>query len=267
MRTIADMSTLSGRAAVVTGGGGHIGWAVAETLAELGADVAVWDLEPELRQADAEVLSDRYGVVVQCERVDITDAEQIDRAALATQQAFGRVDILVQSAALVGSSALRGWTTPFAQQSIETWRKALDVNLTGAFMVAQALEPQLRSSGNGSVINIGSIYGLIGPDMRLYEGTEMGSPAAYAAAKGGLLQLTRWMATVLAPEIRVNAISPGGIWRDQPDSFASAYTARTPIGRMGMEEDIKGAIAYLAGDLSAYVTGQNIVVDGGITSW
>ena len=95
----------------------------------------------------------------------------------------------------------------------------------------------------------------------------MGNPAAYAAGKGGLLQLTRWMATALAPAIRVNAISPGGIWRNQPDSFVSAYAERTPLGRMGTEEDIKGAIAYLAGDLSKYVTGQNIVVDGGFTAW
>jgi len=267
MRSIAEMAVLNGRAAVVTGGGGHIGWTATETLAELGANVAVWDLDPRHRQADAEALSERYGVSIECIAVDITDAGQVDGALGATEQAVGRVDILVQSAALVGSSSLEGWTTPFAQQSVETWRQAMEVNLTSAFMVTQALEPQMGVSGNGSVINISSIYGLIGPDMRLYEGTEMGNPAAYAAGKGGLLQLTRWMATALAPAIRVNAISPGGIWRNQPDSFVSAYAERTPLGRMGTEEDIKGAIAYLAGDLSKYVTGQNIVVDGGFTAW
>jgi NAD(P)-dependent dehydrogenase (short-subunit alcohol dehydrogenase family) len=108
---------------------------------------------------------------------------------------------------------------------------------------------------------------MVGPDMRLYEGTGMGSPAAYAASKGGLLQLTRWLATVLAPTIRVNAVTPGGILRGQPQVFRERYIARTPLGRMGSEEDLQGAVAYLASDLSAYVTGHNLVVDGGWTAW
>jgi len=95
----------------------------------------------------------------------------------------------------------------------------------------------------------------------------MGNPAAYAASKGGLLQLTRWLATVLAPDIRVNAISPGGIWHNQPESFLEKYVMLTPLRRMATEEDLKGAIAYLAGDLSTYVTGHNLIVDGGWTSW
>ena len=103
--------------------------------------------------------------------------------------------------------------------------------------------------------------------MALYDGTDLGNPAAYAASKGGLLQLTRWMATVLAPSVRVNAITPGGIWRQQPDRFVRRYEASTPLGRMANEEDFKGAVAYLASDLSGYVTGHNLVVDGGWTIW
>jgi NAD(P)-dependent dehydrogenase (short-subunit alcohol dehydrogenase family) len=101
----------------------------------------------------------------------------------------------------------------------------------------------------------------------LYEGTDIQNPAGYSAAKGGLLQLTRYLATVLAPDIRINAISPGGVWRDQPEAFHQRYVARTPMGRMATEEDLKGAVAYLASDLSAYVTGQNLSVDGGWTAW
>jgi NAD(P)-dependent dehydrogenase (short-subunit alcohol dehydrogenase family) len=141
------------------------------------------------------------------------------------------------------------------------------IGLTAPFLLAQACAEALAASGHGSVINLGSIYGIVGPDMRMYEGTSMGNPAAYAASKGGLLQLTRWLATVMAPQIRVNAISPGGVWRNQPDKFHRAYLSRTPLGRMATEEDIKGAVAFLASDLSAYVTGQNLVVDGGWTAW
>ena len=103
--------------------------------------------------------------------------------------------------------------------------------------------------------------------MRLYEGTVMGNPAAYGASKGGLLQLTRWLATVMAPAVRVNAITPGGVWRNQPEPFRTRYEERTPLRRMATEEDLKGAIAYLASDLSSYVTGHNLVVDGGWTTW
>ena len=108
---------------------------------------------------------------------------------------------------------------------------------------------------------------MVGPDMRLYENTPVGNPAAYAASKGGLLQLTRWLATVLAPDVRVNAITPGGVWRDQPTEFYERYVGSTPLRRMATEEDLKGAVAYLASDLSAYVTGHNLVVDGGWTAW
>jgi NAD(P)-dependent dehydrogenase (short-subunit alcohol dehydrogenase family) len=156
---------------------------------------------------------------------------------------------------------------PFLEQDSTTYHKALDVNLAAPFVLVQSCTEALKASGHGSVINIASIYGLVGPDLRLYEGTSMGNPAGYAASKGGLIQLTRWLATVLAPDVRVNAITPGGIWRDQPETFREQYVARTPLGRMGTEGDLKGAAAYLASNLSAYVTGQNLIVDGGWTAW
>jgi len=117
------------------------------------------------------------------------------------------------------------------------------------------------------MINISSIYGISGPDQRIYGGTSLGNPAAYAASKGGLLQLTRWLATTLAPDVRVNAITLGGVERDQPAKFQEAYIQKTPLRRMAIEEDVKGAVAYLASDMSAYVTGHNLVVDGGWTTW
>ena len=123
------------------------------------------------------------------------------------------------------------------------------------------------SSESGNIVNIASIYGEFGPDWRLYEGTSMGNAAAYSVSKGGLIQLTRWLATTLAPAIRVNAISPGGIWRNQPEAFVARYSSRTPLSRMATEDDLRGAIAYMASDLSQYVTGQTLAVDGGWGIW
>jgi NAD(P)-dependent dehydrogenase (short-subunit alcohol dehydrogenase family) len=150
---------------------------------------------------------------------------------------------------------------------VEVWRRALDVNLTAVFVLTQACAAALRASGHGSVIVFGSTYGVVGPDWRIYAGTDMGNAAGYAASKGGAIQLSRWLATTLAPDVRVNALTPGGVARDQPQSFQDAYAARTPLGRMAAEEDYKGAAVFLASDLSRYVTGHNLIVDGGWTAW
>lgn len=198
---------------------------------------------------------------------DLLKEEEIRNIPEKITRAFERLDILVNCAAFVGTSNLEGWITPFENQRADSWRQALEVNLTAPFLMTQACAPMLRESEHGSVINIASTYGVVGPDMRLYEGTDMGNPAAYAGSKGGLIQLTRWLATVLAPDIRVNAVTPGGVWRNQPDVFHDRYVERTPLRRMATEEDFKGAVAYLATDLSSYVTGHNLVVDGGWTTW
>ncbi len=176
-----------------------------------------------------------------------------------------RLDILINNAAFVGESDLDGWVDDFSKQSIETWKRAIEVNLTAVFHLSQGFFPLLKINNNSSIINISSIYGFSAPDYSLYVGTDMGNPAAYSVSKGGLIQLTKWLSTTLAPNVRVNTISPGGVWRNQPKQFVERYKSKTPLGRMATEEDFKGVIAYLASDLSAYVTGQNIVVDGGWT--
>jgi len=265
-RSLRELMDLSGRTAIVTGGAGHLGAAMSEALAEQGADIVVVDLDPEAAAAAAARLEAAHGVHAVGHAVDLGDEAAI-RGLIRTVEAAGGVDILVNNAAFVGSSNLSGWAVPFESQAVETWRMALEVNLTAPFVLSQALAPSLARAGRGSIVNIGSIYGLVGPDMRLYEGTGMGNPAAYAASKGGLLQFTRWLATTLAPDVRVNAIAPGGVARSQAPDFRDRYLTRTPLGRMAIEEDFKGAIAYLASDLSAYVTGQVLTVDGGWTAW
>jgi NAD(P)-dependent dehydrogenase (short-subunit alcohol dehydrogenase family) len=264
LRTLMD---LEGRVAVITGGAGQLGQVMTEALAELGATVVVLDREQTACECVAAGIQERFAVRALPLECDLSRQLEVQAVPPRVIQSCGRLDILVNCAAFVGLSQLSGWAVPFPEQCPDTWRSALEVNLTAPFVLTQACAAALESAGHGSVINIGSIYGLVGPDLSLYEGTDLGNPAAYAASKGGLLQLTRWLATALAPKVRVNSITPGGVWRNQPDAFYRRYLARTPLGRMASPEDLKGAVAYLASDLSAYVTGHNLIVDGGWTAW
>jgi len=267
MRTTQDLMDMKGRCALITGGAGHIGLAIAESLAEHGALLVLVDRNQDALNSAAKHLKERNGTEVKLVLADLETGRQAPALVNEAKDAFGRLDVLVNCAAFVSTSQLSGWSEPFERQSVETWRRAFEVNLTAVFELTQSAAPLLRRSGTGSIINIASIYGMHGPDHSLYEGTTMNNPAAYSASKGGLLQFTRWASTVLAPDIRVNAISPGGVSRGQPSSFVERYERRVPLGRMAVEEDFKGAALFLASNLSAYVTGQNIAVDGGWGVW
>lgn len=269
MRTIHDLVSLQGRSALVTGGAGHIGMAAAEALLEAGARVALLDLDAAAAARCAEGFNARWpgmAHAIPCNLADETATRTAARQAIA---ALGGLDILVHSAAFVGTTKTPGWSAPFAEQTVAAWDAGMRVNLTSAFVLTQEARQALAASGHGSVIFVSSIYGVVGSDAAVYEGTGMNADRvlAYSASKGGLLQLMRHLSTLLAPAIRVNTISPGGIERGQPEAFRKNYAARTPLKRMGTEEDMKGAVAYLASDLSAYVTGQNLMVDGGWTAW
>ncbi|MFP9135997.1 SDR family oxidoreductase [Devosia sp. XGJD_8] len=268
MTSLHNLMSMTDRVVLVTGGAGHIGRAISAGLGELGASICLVDRsQPALDDARRELQTETPDLRVETLCIDLENETQRVGMVEAVTEKFGRLDVLVNNAGFVGDSTLSGWAVPFEQQSIATWRRAVEVNLTAAFHLCQVLAPLLRSSSHGAIINVSSIYGNVGPDMSLYDGTAMGNPAAYAASKGGMVQLTRWLSTVLAPDIRVNCVSPGGVARGQPAAFAERYVARTPLGRMGHEDDFKGAIAYFASDLSGWVTGQNLMVDGGWTAW
>ncbi|MBI3565981.1 MAG: SDR family oxidoreductase [Elusimicrobia bacterium] len=264
MKTLAELSRLDGRAALVAGGAGHVGRAACEALIELGARVAVVDRDAAACRRRVAELPEGAAVAVPA---DLADEASARRAVRESIRRLGGLDVLVHAAAFVGTSKLAGWAAPFARQSSKAFDAAMRVNLTSAFTLVQEAAPALARSGHGSVILFSSIYGRVGPDMSLYAGTAMANPAGYGASKGGLNQLTRHLATTLAPRVRVNAVSPGGIERGQPRAFQARYRARTPLRRMAREEDLKGAVAYLASGLSAYVTGQDLLVDGGWTAW
>jgi NAD(P)-dependent dehydrogenase (short-subunit alcohol dehydrogenase family) len=259
----ADPTDLTGRTAVVTGGAGPLGAVLADALASAGARVVVVDLHADACAATASSLPGNGHVAIPA---NLLESQGLSRVVEAVDE-LGSCDILVNNAAFTGTSGVPGYAVPFEEQTDESFAMALALNLTAPFSLTRRLAPLLRAGGHGSVVNVSSIYGLVGPNMGLYEGTRMGNPAAYAASKGGLAQLTRYLSTVLAPEVRVNAFAPGGIARGQDDAFVERYERLTPLARMGTEDDFRGVVTWLASDASAYVTGQVIAVDGGWTAW
>jgi NAD(P)-dependent dehydrogenase (short-subunit alcohol dehydrogenase family) len=263
MRKFMD---LRGRRALLTGALGGLGRVMAHTLAELGADLILVDRpDGDFNTLEAELA--HWKVAVKVASTDIEQESERRSLVCSIIEDKQGLSILVNNAAFVGTSGLSGWAVPFEQQTLGTWRRAMEVNLTAVFDFCQGLAPILRQSPGANIINIASIYGLLGPDWRLYEDTVMGAPAAYACSKGGVLQLTRWLSTTLAPTVRVNAITPGGVWRNQPKAFVDRYESRTPLARMAEPVDFVGPLTFLATDLARYVTGHNLVVDGGWSSW
>jgi NAD(P)-dependent dehydrogenase (short-subunit alcohol dehydrogenase family) len=265
--TIQELMNLKGRRALITGATGRLGSVMAETLAELGADLILVDRPGTDFTLIVKEIKEHWGVKIWHYQCDLEQNEQRLELLESIQKDHDSLNVLINNAAFVGTSELKGWGTTFEKQTVETWQRALEVNLTAPFHLCQSLAPLLMNGVGANIINIGSIYGELGPDWSLYEGTSMANPAAYSASKGGLIQLTRWLATTLAPNIRVNAISPGGIFRNQPDVFVKRYEGRTPLARMATENDFRGAVAYLASDMSSYVTGENMMVDGGWGEW
>ncbi|RZM80277.1 SDR family oxidoreductase [Pseudoalteromonas rubra] len=271
MRTIAQLQDMQHTWTLITGGAGHVGRTAAETILELGGKVILADRHSEALNAAIEgQFKDAYAQKrIAIVSVDLAQSSDISEMMREVETITGgTLNCLINNAAFVGTDNLTGWCVPFAQQSLETFKACIDVNLTAPFQISQqACQLMARSEHKvKSIINISSIYGVVGPQMDLYAGTDMGNPAAYAASKAGLMQLTRWMAPVVAPQIRVNTLLLGGIERGQPESFSKKYNSKVPLDRMATEEDVKGAIAYLASQLSNYMTGQTLSLDGGWTA-
>lgn len=267
MATLSELLSLDSKRILITGGAGNIGTKVAEVFVELGAQVVLCDRElDDLHAVENHLKSYWPGCEVECVESDLEyECSRLSLADIVVEE--GRtIDALVHCAGFVGTTSLEGWVDEFEKQSLQTWRRAFEVNLTSAFHLSQMFAKSLSQS-NGSILFFSSIYGVLGPDYSLYGSTGMGNPAAYASSKGGLIQLTRWLATTLAPDVRVNCVSPGGVARDQDKDFVEKYISKTPLARMATEDDFKGVVALLTSDAGSYITGQNIMVDGGWSTW
>ena len=263
MKTIQELISLKGRRILLTGATGNIGKHIAITIAELGGDLVLTDIPGSDYSRLTKLIKEISNVNVESFDCQLEDEESRNRLVSHINGNDKPLNVIINNAAFVGTSELTGWATDFEDQTVETWRRVMEVNLTSVFDLCKGLSLKLKASKNGSIINMASIYGSNAPDYSLYEGTNMANPAAYAVSKGGLIQLTRWLSSTVAPDIRVNAISFGGVFRDQDKKFVKRYVTQTPMNRMATEEDVKGIIAYLSSDLSKYVTGQDFIIDGG----
>ena len=266
---------LTGQVAVVTGGAGLLGFEFCRTLAEAGAQVILADLDEQAAVRAAEILHSA-GLKVYPVGMDVTSKASVGEMVATAVRQFARLDILVNSAALdpkFDPQHQGGHSQSFEAFSVEAWNQALSVNLTGAFLCCQAAAQPMLEQGHGVFINICSTYGLVGPDQRLYErqgeqGPRQYKPVYYSVTKAGILGLTRYLATYYAGKnIRANALTPGGVYNNHDDVFLKAYSARAVMGRMAQRDEMNGALLFLASDASSYMTGANLVVDGGWTAW
>jgi len=255
---------------------GLLGSEFCKTLAEAGATVAVVDLNASASQTVADTLT-KSGYKAQAFAVDITQPNSVNAMVANVLSAFGRIDILVNSAALdpkFDPDAMKKGITPgaFEDYPLDQWNAALNVNLTGTFLITQAcVKPMIAQGKKGSIINICSTYGLNGPDQRIYikDGERVAyKPVYYTVTKAGVMGFTKYLAAYYAgTDIRVNALTPGGVFNNHEEYFVKNYSAKTIIGRMAKKDEMNGALLFLASDASSYMTGNNVVVDGGWTSW
>lgn len=264
---------LSGKTAVVTGAVGILGTRFCRALADFGAGVAVVDLDDSRCEALAAELEDEYGVPSAGIACDVSDPGSVEQFVTAVENKLGPIDILHNNAA-TKTDDLKGFFASVSDYSLETWREVMSVNLDGMFLVARAVAQSMIDKGRtGSIIQTASLYGIAAPDQRIYEGShylgrQINTPPVYSASKAGVVGLTKYLSTYWGDSgIRVNTLVPGGIESGQNETFRSRFSARVPLGRMGSPDELVGAVVFLASDASSYVTGQTIVVDGGLSTW
>jgi NAD(P)-dependent dehydrogenase (short-subunit alcohol dehydrogenase family) len=255
---------------VITGATGVLGSTYCEAFATGGARVVLVDLaqrEPAHRAAELEARHAARALGLTC---DVGVEDQVKGLAARVVERFGRVDVVINNAAATSEFlASRGdHFGPFETYPLWAWDTNIRTNLTGPFLVCREFGETMKRAGGGSVVNVCSIYGLVGPHHEIYRDLAFRAVVSYSASKAGVLGLTRWLASYWAKDgIRVNAVTPGGVHNDQDPEFVRRYVALTPMGRMADRGDLAGIMLFLASDASSYCTGQNFIVDGGWTAW
>ena len=268
-----DFSSLNGKIAIITGGAGILGKHFSEGLASCGSHVVIVDLNKNAAEILASDLTRRYGqqcISIEC---DVSEPASVNSMVAEVVKQFGDIHVLHNNAASK-SSDLEAFFAPFEEYTLDQWREVAKVNIDGMFLVAQAIgKKMVEQNKGGSIVQTASIYGMLGPDSRIYEGSSymghsINTPAVYSVSKAAVIGLTKYLATYWADKnIRVNCIIPGGAESGQNDTFKEKYSSRVPLGRMAQPEEMVGALLYLASNASSYVTGQNIIIDGGWSAW
>lgn len=266
-----ELFSLKNKIAIVSGALGLIGKNHCIALSEAGANVVVCDLDDiKCKDFAASLPTKSIGV-----GVDITKKSSVENLRDKTLKEFGKIDILVNNAAIndmFENPQAAAEQSMFENYPLEMWQQSLNVNVTGTFLCSQIIGTEMSKSKKGSIINVASTYGIVGPDQSIYkkpDGTQsFYKSAAYPATKGAIISFTRFLAAYWGDKgVRVNTLSPGGVENNQDEYFINNYSTKTPLGRMAQPTDYKGAILFLASDASSYMTGANLIVDGGWTAW
>ncbi len=261
---MADGVHIRNKRTLLVGATGVLGREYARAFVAAGARVVLAD------RTESNVLSLAEELGIVGVEMDVADEMAVTDGVKTAIEALGGLDGVVNNAAATGEGLMASGDafSPFEEYPLAVWQRTLDINLTGTFLVAREAGRALKQGGGGSLVNVASVYGVVGPDHRIYEGQPFRSFPGYSASKAGVIGLTRWLATWWGKDgVRVNCVTPGGVFNGHDERFTSAYSNRTPMGRMAERKELVGIMLYLLSDASSYCTGQNFIVDGGFTAW
>jgi NAD(P)-dependent dehydrogenase (short-subunit alcohol dehydrogenase family) len=263
---IQKIFDLTDKVVIITGSSGMLGTQYAYGLSECGANVILADIDISKSKITEKQIKKKFSTDPMSIKLDLTNKESILSMTSLILKKYSKIDVLINNAAYQGNSKIR--SSGFENLELETWNQAIDVNLTGVFLCCQSIGKQMIKQKSGNIINIASTYGLVGPDQRIYGKSGQNSAIFYAATKSAILNLTRYLATYWEGKgIRVNTFSPGGVENNQDPNFIKRYSKKTPLGRMAKKDEYVGSMIFLASDASSYMTGSNLIVDGGWTAW
>ena len=261
MKSVKDSFDLTGKVALITGGAGLLGVKHAEAIIEMGG-------VPVLVDIDTDRMSGLTGKGWELQVCDIRNRQEVNGLATTVLNRYGRIDILINNAFKTAKQAPQGYFLPFEDYPFGLWEMAINTNLTGTFLITQAVGRQLLKQGKGVILNIASDVGVISPDHRIYEGMPFNTPLSYSMCKAAIIHMTKYLATYWADKgIRVNCLSPAGVYDGQPPEFVKRLSNLIPMGRMAQPDEYKAAVVFLVSDASSFMTGANVIIDGGRTCW
>ena len=272
-KIISKLFDLEGRNIVITGSSGLLGSQYANTLSSAGANIILLDIDTTKNEKLKSALVKKYKNKISAYTLDISNQTEVNKTSKKIIKDFKKIDGLINNAAYTSKGAKEKSDNAFGAFEnfpIDIWQKSLDINLSGVFFCSQAFGKIMAKQGKGVIVNIASTYGLVGADQRIYGNSGLNLPISYAATKGAIINFTRYLAAYWhGKNIRVNTLSPGGVMDKtyQEKSFIKKYSEKTILGRMANKDEYNGAILFLISDASSYMTGANLVVDGGWTSW